>query len=130
MSAKMSTFPRGETKPEMALRRGLHALGWRYRVHLAVPGAARRKIDIAFTRHKIAVFVDGCFWHSCPVHGRIPERNREWWTWKLRGNEARDRNTDQILAEHGWRVVRCWEHEPLQDMVSKVTTALEARRMG
>lgn len=127
LTQKMSTFPRGETTPEMALRRALHSKGLRYRVHLPVPGIARRRIDIAFTRRKIAVFVDGCFWHSCPEHGRTPTRNMDWWTWKLEGNAARDRATTEHLEHLGWEVVRCWEHEPPTDMVQRVLEALDAR---
>ncbi|WP_141778154.1 very short patch repair endonuclease [Phycicoccus sp. SLBN-51] len=124
---KMSRFPRGETAPEMAVRRALHRKGLRYRVHLPVPGIARRRIDIAFTRRKVAVFIDGCFWHSCPEHGRIPSRNGEWWRWKLSGNARRDRATTQHLEDLGWRVVRCWEHEQPADIVRRIQDALDAQ---
>jgi DNA mismatch endonuclease (patch repair protein) len=121
----MSTFPRGETKPEMALRRALHQLGYRYRVHVPVPGAARRKIDVAFTRARVAVFIDGCFWHGCPQHGRIPATNVAWWEWKLAGNQERDADTTHRLTEEGWTVVRVWEHEDVTAMVTAVQSALE-----
>jgi DNA mismatch endonuclease (patch repair protein) len=91
-----------------------------------VPGLPRRRIDIAFTRRKVAVFIDGCFWHNCPEHGRIPSRNVEWWTWKLTGNAERDRATTEHLEQMGWQVVRCWEHEPPAQMVQRVLDALNA----
>src|SRR5215207_9136772 len=86
LSPKMSTLARSDTAPEIALRSALHAAGLRFRVQLPMPGNRRRKIDIAFTRAKIAVFVDGCFWHGCPEHGTRPVTNREWWDWKLARN--------------------------------------------
>lgn len=93
------------------MRKELHSLGLRYRVAYPVPGQRRRTIDVAFTRAKVAVFVDGCFWHGCPAHGTRPRANSEWWTAKLAANMARDSDTDRILAELGWRVMRVWEHE-------------------
>lgn len=107
----MSTLARADTMPELALRRALFALGLRYRVQLHVPGNRRRRIDIAFTRAKVAVFVDGCYWHGCPEHGTRPATNREWWDWKIQRNRDRDADTNSLLAEHGWDVVRVWEHE-------------------
>lgn len=80
-------------------------------MHTAVPGNARRSIDVAFSRARLAVFVDGCFWHACPEHGTDPSTNAEWWQWKLRGNVARDRDTDRLLEAAGWTVMRIWEHE-------------------
>jgi DNA mismatch endonuclease (patch repair protein) len=76
-----------------------------------VPGLPRRTIDIAFTRAKVAVFVDGCFWHGCPEHGTKPTSNRGWWVAKLAANVARDRHTCEQLERTGWKVVRIWEHE-------------------
>jgi DNA mismatch endonuclease (patch repair protein) len=107
----MSAARRRDTAAEVALRRALHAMGLRYRVAYPVPGQRRRTIDVAFTRARIAVFVDGCFWHGCPDHGTRPKSNSEWWKTKLAANHARDRDTDRILAELGWLVVRVWEHE-------------------
>ena len=93
----MSAARRRDTRPEVLLRRELHARGRRFRVALRVPGNNRRTIDIAFTRHRVAVFVDGCFWHSCPTHGTRPTANRDWWATKLAANRARDADTDQLL---------------------------------
>lgn len=107
----MSKLARADTAPELALRHELHSRGLRYRVQLHVPGNRRRRIDIAFTRVKVAVFVDGCFWHGCPDHGHRPATNREWWDWKIQRNRERDRDTTELLTGKGWRVVRVWEHE-------------------
>ncbi len=111
VSRRMSVAARRDTAPELALRRALHAGGLRYRVGFPVPGQRRRTIDVAFTRVQVAVFVDGCFWHGCPEHGTQPRSNSAWWTTKLSANQARDRDTDRVLAEAGWTVVRVWEHE-------------------
>ncbi|MDQ1106068.1 very short patch repair endonuclease [Nocardioides zeae] len=113
LSRKMSTLARRDTKPEMALRRELHRRGMRFRVQMKVPGNNRRTIDIAFTKAKLAVYVDGCFWHGCPEHHHAPKSNAEWWRWKVERNRERDRDTDRELGEAGWRVLRIWEHEPV-----------------
>lgn len=100
-----------DTAPEMALRRALHGRGLRYRVGARPVQDLRRTADIVFTRAKVAVFVDGCFWHQCPEHGTIPRVNREWWATKLQGNVERDQATTTALTAVGWTVIRCWEHE-------------------
>lgn len=107
----MSTLARQDTAPELALRSALHAYGLRYRVQIPVPGNRRRRIDIAFTRVRVAVFVDGCFWHGCPDHGTRPATNREWWDWKIKRNRDRDADTNLLLTKEGWTVIRVWEHE-------------------
>ena len=101
---------RRDTSPELAVRRSLHALGLRYRVDFA-PLGGRRRADIVFTRQRIAVFIDGCFWHGCPDHATIPKRNASYWVPKLRRNIERDRETDSLLRAAGWTVLRYWEHE-------------------
>lgn len=111
LALKMSTLARRDTAPELALRKELHRRGLRYRLQTRVPGNHRRTIDIAFTRAKVAVFVDGCFWHGCPQHAMRPKANSEWWRWKIEGNQARDANTTELLHAAGWSVVRVWEHE-------------------
>lgn len=110
VSQRYGRLAREDTSPELALRRELFSRGLRYRVHYKVPGLPRRKVDIAFTKMKVAVQVDGCFWHGCPEHGVVPGRNSDWWKWKIERNKARDRDTDQKLSELGWAVVRVWEH--------------------
>lgn len=107
----MRRFRSRDTKPELAVRRYLHAAGFRYRVHVAVPEHPRRTIDIAFSRQKVAVFIDGCYWHACPQHGRVPATNSTWWAEKLRRNVERDQETDAALERNGWTVMRFWEHE-------------------
>lgn len=99
-------------------------MGYRYRVDEAVVPGTRRRVDIAFTRRMVAVMVDGCFWHSCPQHGNTPKNNRLWWTEKLQRNVERDRDTDARLEEAGWKVVRIWEHVPVEDAVNRVVEAV------
>jgi DNA mismatch endonuclease (patch repair protein) len=92
----------------------------RFRVdHQALPGV-RCRVDIAFTRAKVAVFVDGCFWHACPIHGTLPKSNRDWWSTKLALNTQRDRRNDEALRVAGWRVVRIWEHEQIRQAADLV----------
>ncbi|HEV7907594.1 MAG TPA: very short patch repair endonuclease [Pseudonocardiaceae bacterium] len=100
------------TAPEIALRKALHSRGLRFLVDKAPPGTnRRRRVDVLLRGARIAVFVDGCFWHSCPEHGQLPKANRDWWRLKLEGVVLRDRDTDVQLAAAGWLVVRVWEHE-------------------
>ncbi|MBY4211674.1 very short patch repair endonuclease [Rhodococcus fascians] len=110
-SARLSKQRRRDTKPEVALRRELHRRGLRYYVDRAPLKGMRRRADLVFPRRKVAVYVDGCFWHSCPVHATKPRNNAQWWADKLAANVDRDRDTDTRLIEEGWRVVRIWEHE-------------------
>ena len=132
-SANMRANRRTNTKPEVALRSALHRLGYRYRKDLRVDlggassGAGRVRVrpDIVFTARKVAVFVDGCFWHACPEHGRQPTVNEWYWTPKLRRNVERDRAADTALTAAGWRVVRLWEHVSLAAAVEAVVAALE-----
>ncbi len=124
VSARMSRHPRKDTKLEMAVRRALHRHGLRYRVHLPVPGRARRTMDIAFPRHKVAVFLDGCFWHGCPEHGTIPKSNTAWWMAKLNRTHHRDQDTATALAVMGWRVMRFWAHEPHEAVVRAIVDTL------
>ena len=100
-----------DTEPELVLRRELHRRGMRYRVAYPVPGNPRRSIDIAFVGIRLAVFVDGCFWHGCPIHGTWPVTNSQWWRNKIEVNRRRDSDTDRLLQEHGWESLRFWEHE-------------------
>ena len=85
-----------------------------------MPGQRRRTIDIAFTRQKVAVFIDGCFWHCCPEHGKAPQANSAWWQVKLTANHARDADTDRMLSEVGWVSVRFWEHEPPEQVAARI----------
>ncbi len=104
----MSKLRTTGTEPELALRRELHRRGLRYRVNVAsIPG----RPDVALTRARIAVFVDGCFWHGCSEHAVAPRANADWWRSKLDANVNRDRRTEARLRETGWIVIRAWEHE-------------------
>lgn len=125
----MRRFASKHTTPELDLRRALHRMGLRYRVQLAVPGAPRRSIDIAFTRRKMAVFVDGCYWHGCSEHGKVPARNSEWWAAKILRNQERDLDTTRLLVEQGWLVLRYWEHEDPQVAARAIADALHRRQM-
>ncbi|MGH3418017.1 MAG: very short patch repair endonuclease [Streptosporangiaceae bacterium] len=127
-SANMRANRRTDTKPELALRRALHKLGYRYRkdYRLDLDGGRRVRPDIVFTARKVAVFVDGCFWHACPEHGSKPRANEWYWGPKLIKNVERDRINDAALILAGWTVVRLWEHVPVDEAVSTVVTALGA----
>lgn len=123
----MSRQARRDTRPELKVRRALHAAGHRYRVQYPVPGRPRRSIDIAFTRRRLAVFIDGCFWHRCPEHATFPASNSEWWGAKLDANAARDHDTNRVLGEKGWTVLRVWEHEPIDTVVAVIERTLKDR---
>jgi DNA mismatch endonuclease (patch repair protein) len=125
-SANMRAIRRTGTKPEMALRRALHRQGYRYRkdYRLDLADGKRVRPDIAFTARRVAVFVDGCFWHACPDHGTKPANNTWYWEPKLRRNVERDRAADAALVAAGWDVVRVWEHETLDAAVMAVIAAL------
>ncbi|MFF0148598.1 T/G mismatch-specific endonuclease [Amycolatopsis sulphurea] len=126
-SRNMRANRRADTKPEVALRRELHRLGYRYRkdLPLVLDSGVRVRPDIVFTARRIAVFVDGCFWHVCPDHGRQPTSNEWYWTPKLKRNIARDQLVTTALADAGWHVVRIWEHVPLPDAIAAVTSAMD-----
>ncbi|GEB50331.1 very short patch repair endonuclease [Streptomyces cacaoi] len=130
VSARMSRQSSKDTGAERAVRRLLHASGYRYRVHYPVPGMNRRKIDIAFTRARLAVLIDGCFWHGCPEHATSPKANAEWWQRKLDRNMERDRETNAHLRSQGWTVLRFWEHESPTTVVRQVATAVEREQAG
>jgi DNA mismatch endonuclease (patch repair protein) len=117
-----------DTAPEIALRRRLHSMGHRYRVDTAPLAALRRRADIVFTRARVAVFVDGCFWHGCPDCDLRPKANAAWWHEKLGRNRERDADTDYRLARAGWAVVRVWEHEDVESAAARVSEAVAASR--
>lgn len=124
VSAQMRRMPRSSTKPEVALRRALHARGLRFHVHRRdLPGTP----DIVLSRARIAVFVDGCFWHGCGEHGVLPKNNREWWAAKLAANAERDSRKDAELQKLGWLPMHLWEHMPVDDMTDVVVAAWRSR---
>jgi DNA mismatch endonuclease (patch repair protein) len=110
---------RRDTKPEMAVRRLVHAAGLRYRVDIRPLPAINRRADVVFTRAKLAVFIDGCFWHGCPEHHTVARSNAEFWAEKVEKNRVRDAETDELLKDAGWTVIRAWEHQS-PDAVAKV----------
>jgi DNA mismatch endonuclease (patch repair protein) len=116
----MQATRRRDTGGELALRSELHRRGLRYRVERQVLKGLRRRADIVFSRQKVAVFVDGCFWHGCPDHGTWPKNNAAWWREKIEANRARDADTDRRLREAGWFSVRVWEHEPVAAAADRV----------
>ncbi|WP_067885804.1 very short patch repair endonuclease [Nocardia vaccinii] len=126
-SARMSRQRRVGTKPEIALRKELHRRGRRYFVDRAPLPGMRRRADLVFPRYRVAVYVDGCFWHSCPEHATFPKNNARWWAEKLAGNVVRDRDTDARLAAAGWTVVRVWEHEDPIRAADRVQAALTSQ---
>lgn len=125
----MSAQRRTGTAPEIALRRALHRRGLRYRVAIAPLAGLRRKADIVFPRARVAVFVDGCFWHGCPDHGRRRHEVNGWyWPDKIERNQRRDTDTDARLRAAGWAVVRVWEHEPPSEAAGMIAHIVASRR--
>lgn len=117
-----------DTRPELALRRAVHALGLRYRVATRPIPTLRRTADLVFPRQKVAVFLDGCFWHGCPEHHTKAARNSDYWQAKVRRNRERDLDTTERLTEEGWLVLRFWEHEDPVEAALEVESAVKARR--
>ena len=123
----MQGTPQRDTRPELALRRRLHRLGLRFRVDAPLP-ETRRRADVLFPRLRLAVFVDGCFWHGCPQHMTWPTNNADWWRTKIEATQRRDRDTDKLLAQSGWRIVRVWEHERTAEAAERVARAVNEQR--
>jgi DNA mismatch endonuclease, patch repair protein len=123
----MSRLGRRDTAPELALRSELHRRGLRFRVDRAPVRGLRSRADIVFGPARVAVYVDGCFWHSCPEHGTKPATNVEFWERKLARNRERDAATNQLLGERGWAVLRFWEHEDPVVAADRVEDAVRSR---
>lgn len=124
-SRNMQANKRTGTKPEVALRSILHRRGLRFRKDLPLKlNGIRVRPDVVFTRRRIAIFLDGCFWHVCPEHGRYPSRNDWYWTPKLRRNIERDKEVNQALVAAGWMPLRAWEHEDLSLFADRIQAAL------
>ena len=113
-----------DTGPEIALRRELFRRGLRYRVGMAPLPGVRRTVDIVFPGAKVAVFVDGCYWHGCPEHCRVPKTHSEYWDSKIKHNAERDLATTKTFEDAGWRVLRLWEHETVNEMADAVQQAV------
>jgi DNA mismatch endonuclease, patch repair protein len=124
---RLQRQPRQDTHPELELRRALHRRGLRYRIERQLLPNTRRRVDIVFPAQCVAVFVDGCFWHSCPEHRTVPKNNRKWWESKLQANVERDRDTDRRLIGAGWLVIRVWEHETPDAAADRIESAVRSR---
>lgn len=126
---RMRSTRRTDTAAEVALRRSLHSQGLRYRVNRPILPGLRRRADVVFPTLRVAVFIDGCFWHCCPIHRTFPKANAEWWAQKLKANRKRDADTDRRLRKAGWLVERVWEHEvPAKAAVRIVELVRQCRR--
>lgn len=127
-SRRMAKVRQRDTAAEITLRRELYRNGLRYRVNYEILKKPRRVADVAFPGLKIALFVDGCFWHGCPEHATWPKQNAEFWSQKIRANRLRDADTNSRLLDIGWTVLRFWEHEsPIKVTETVVQTVAEAR---
>lgn len=127
-SRRLSRVRQKGTLAELDLRRALHAKGLRYRLHQPLLTKPRRVADIVFPRARVAIFVDGCFWHGCPKHASWPKSNADFWREKIEANRSRDADTDQRLKALGWQVVRIWEHEDAGDAAKRIAELVQARR--
>ena len=128
-TATMRANRRRDTKPEVAIRSLLHRRGFRFRVDRMVQmDHGRARPDIVFSRARLAVFVDGCYWHNCPEHGELPRANREFWRTKFERNVARDRQQTEALTAEGWQVLRIWEHEDPEAAADRIADVLMLRR--
>ncbi|MCV7506297.1 very short patch repair endonuclease [Micrococcus luteus] len=119
-----------DTKPEVAVRRRVHAAGLRYRVNAKPEKDLRRTADLLFRPAAVAVFIDGCFWHGCPEHYIAPKANGGFWADKVARNKERDAETTALLAERGWEALRFWEHEEPAEVAANVIDVVRRRRDG
>lgn len=126
--ASMQANKGHDSQLELRIRRALHRTGLRYRVNYRVPGMQRRTIDIAFPAQRLAIFVDGCYWHGCRLHRTIPLTNGDFWRDKITKNGMRDLETSRHLEQIGWRPMRFWEHEETADVASAIVAAIAEAR--
>lgn len=126
--ARMKAAKPRDTAPEKALRSALHRKGLRFRIDEKPIGSLNRKADIVFRSAKVAIFVDGCFWHGCPVHGTLAKANAEFWSQKIRQNRERDTDTTKCLKAAGWKVIRVWEHEDPEKASQKIHDIVVERK--
>ena len=127
-SRRMARVRQKGTRCEIELRKALHAKGLRYRLQVPLLTKPRRVVDIVFPSARLAVFVDGCFWHGCPEHASWPKNNADFWREKIETNRSRDVDTDQRLAALGWETVRVWEHEEATEAANRIAELVNARR--
>jgi len=126
----MQAVSRRDTPPELALRSALYRLGLRFRIDSYPIAALRRRADIVFKSAKVAIFVDGCFWHGCPIHGSWPKENANWWREKIERNHSRDIDTGRRLQRAGWRVIRLWEHDDVAAWATRISSAISQRKLA
>lgn len=126
---RMARTPRRDTTPELRLRSFLHAMGFRYRVNATPVSGERSRADLVFRTLKVAIFVDGCFWHGCPRHATHPRHNAEWWRAKLDANRERDSRHRARLRGAGWIVLRVWEHESPAKAAVRIARVLRTRSL-
>jgi DNA mismatch endonuclease (patch repair protein) len=113
------------TRMELEVRRRLHALGYRYRVDRNLLRDHNYRGDIVWSGRRLVVFLDGCFWHGCPLHGTTPKSNTHWWRNKIESNRERDQRVDDLLGQRGWTVLRFWEHDDTTEIVESVVKHLD-----
>lgn len=131
VSSKMRQQRSRDTMPEVLLRKDLHRRGLRFRTHGKIVPGTQRSVDVVFARSRVAVFVDGCFWHGCPVHGRRHfDSNPDYWSAKIRRNSNRDDDTNRRLRAAGWEVVRVWEHKETTEAADLVEQVVRSRAGG
>ena len=117
-----------DTQPELAIRSALHRRGLRFRVHARPISGVRREADVIFPTQRIAVFIDGCYWHGCPDHATWPKQNADWWRRKIQSNRARDKDTDSKLSSAGWLPIRVWEHEDPEAAATRIDEVVRCRK--
>lgn len=122
---RMQATRQRDTDCEMLVRRALWARGLRYRVNLRISKSITSRPDIVFSRARVALFINGCYWHACPLHGTVPKTNSQWWSEKFEANRARDQRADATLRSEGWTVIRAWEHEEPNAVANTVAAALQ-----
>jgi DNA mismatch endonuclease (patch repair protein) len=127
-SRRMARVRQRGTIPELELRRALYARGLRYRVQVSLLTKPKRVADIVFPGTRVAVFVDGCFWHGCPLHASWPKENADFWRAKIEANRARDADTDERLRAIGWEVIRVWSHEPAAEVADHIAQIVDERK--
>lgn len=127
VSRRMSQVRTRNTGPEVRLRSALHRRGLRYRLGVRIPSQPRCSPDVVFARAKVAVFLNGCYWHGCRSHASWPKSNAEWWREKIEQNRRRDRSVDATLRSAGWKVLRIWEHEDPETAASKIEKVVVSR---
>jgi DNA mismatch endonuclease, patch repair protein len=125
---RMKSVRQAHTNIEREVRSVLFRLGLRFRVNRIVVPGSRRRADVVFAKSRLAIFIDGCFWHSCPQHKTMPKTNTRWWRAKLAANVKRDRDSDRELRKYGWKVIRVWEHQCTDTVARRVLKALADRK--